>query len=132
MNLPPITIYDRPRPHKISQYTPDMLPAAISIASGNYFSTLNTPSNSPDLLTSDDTNTLHVMKKYVPFLGRFHILYSCRKHYKKRCYKKTKLYCSTCSDKNDKFYCCHGFSRISSETRIFFLEHQHSMSPFFS
>ena len=69
LNPPPITIDDRPRSHKRARYTPDMLPAAISIASENYFSTLTTPSYSPYIITSDDTNTLHVMKKYVPFLG---------------------------------------------------------------
>ena len=35
LNLPPITINDIPRPHKISSYTPDMLPSTISIAFGN-------------------------------------------------------------------------------------------------
>ena len=47
-----------------------MIPAAISIASENDFITLTTPSESPDLLPSDDPNTLHVMKKCVPLLGR--------------------------------------------------------------
>ena len=42
------------------------------------------------------------------------------------------LYCSTCSDKRKKFYYCHGFYRIKSYTRNWFLEHQHSMSQFFS
>ena len=49
----------------------------------------------------------------------------------KRCYKNTRFYCSTCSDKNQKFYHCHGFYRINSETRTCFLEHQHYMSQFF-
>ena len=31
-----------------------------------------------------------------------------------------------------KYLYCHGCSRISSETRTCFLEHQHYMSPFFS
>ena len=35
LNLPPITIDDIPRPHEISYYTPDLLPAAISVASKN-------------------------------------------------------------------------------------------------
>ena len=32
LNLSPITFDDRPRPHKISRYTPDLLPAAMSVA----------------------------------------------------------------------------------------------------
>ena len=132
LHLLPITIDDRPHPHKRAQYTPDLLPAAISAASENYVSTFNTAYDSPDLLPSDDTNTLHVMKKDVHFQGRVHIGYCCRKHGQKSCYKNTRFYCYTCSDKNKKFYYCPGFSGISSETRTYFLEHQHSMSQFFS
>ena len=33
MHLPPITIDDKPRPHKRARYTPYLLPAAIYIAS---------------------------------------------------------------------------------------------------
>ena len=47
--LPPITIYDIPCPHKIAQYNPDLIPAAISVASENSVSTLTTPSNSPNI-----------------------------------------------------------------------------------
>ena len=72
------------------------------------------------------------MKKYVPLQGRFSIGYLCRKHGQKTCYKKTRFYWSTCYDKKKKFYYCHGFYRISSETNNCFLEHQHSMSQFFS
>ena len=111
--------------------TPDLLPDAISVASENSVSTLTTPYNSLDLLTSDDPNTLHVMNKDVPFKGRVNRIYCCRKHSQIICYKKTSFYRSTCSDKKNKFYCCRGFSRISSETRTCFLEHQHSMSQCF-
>ena len=45
LNIPPIAFDDRPRPHKITGYTPDLLPAAISVASENYFSALTTPSD---------------------------------------------------------------------------------------
>ena len=45
LNIPPIAFDDRPCPHKISCYTPDLLPAAISVALENYFSTLTTPSD---------------------------------------------------------------------------------------
>ena len=50
----------------------------------------------------------------------------------KRCYKKTILYSSACSDKNTKFYYYYNFSRIFSETKTRFLEHQCSMSLRFS
>ena len=62
-HLPPITIDYRPPLHKRARYTPDLLPAAISVASENYVSTLTTTSYSPDIFPSDDPNTLHVMKK---------------------------------------------------------------------
>ena len=41
LNLPPITIADRPSPHKISRYNPDLLPDSISFASENYVSTFS-------------------------------------------------------------------------------------------
>ena len=50
LNLPPITIYDRPCPHKRALYTPDLLPAAFYVASENYVSTFTTPYYSPRLL----------------------------------------------------------------------------------
>ena len=75
LHLRPITIDDRPRLHKRSRYTPDLLLATISVASENYVSTLIAPSYSPDILPSDYPNTVHVMKKGVPFQGRVHIGY---------------------------------------------------------
>ena len=128
LHLPPIIIDDRPRPHKRAQYTPDLIPAVISVASENYVINLTTLSDSPGLLTSDDHKTLHVIKKYVPLKGRVDSGYCGRKHGKTICYKNTRFYCSTCSDNNNKFYYCHGFSSINSEKRTFFLENQHSMS----
>ena len=71
LNLPPIIIDDISFPHKISRYTPDLLPAAISVASEKDVSTLTTPSVFSDLIPSYDTNTLHVTKKYFPFQSRF-------------------------------------------------------------
>ena len=50
------------------------------------------------------------------------------KHGRKRFYKKTWFYCSTFSDKDKKFYDCHGFSKTSLGTSTCFLEQQHSMS----
>ena len=92
LNLPPITIDDRPRLHKRSRYTPDLLPDPISVASGNAISTLTTPSDSPYFLPSDDPNTPHVMNLDSPLLVRAHRGYCCRKHDKKRYYKKTRFY----------------------------------------
>ena len=66
LNLPPITFDDRPRLHERALYTPDLIPADISVASENSFSTLTATSDSLDLLTSDDPNTLHVTKMGVP------------------------------------------------------------------
>ena len=73
-------------------YTPDLLPAAISVASENSVSTLTTPSDLPDILPTDYHNTLHVMEKYMPLEGRVHRGYCCRKYGRKRCYKKTRFY----------------------------------------
>ena len=69
LHLPPITIDDRPCPYKRSWYTPDLILYAISVAYGNYVSTLTTPSYSVDILPYDDPYTLHVMKKYVTLKG---------------------------------------------------------------
>ena len=49
-------------------------PYAISVASGEN-STLITPYDSLDLFTTDNLNILHVMKKYVPLLGRVKRVY---------------------------------------------------------
>ena len=111
LNLPPITFDFRPLPHKRAHYTADLPPAAISIASENDFITLTTPSESPDLLPSDDPNTLHVMKNFVPLLGRVKRWYFCRKH-DTDMLQNTRFYCSMCSDKNKNFYYCHGFSGL--------------------
>ena len=45
LNLPPITIDDRPCPHKGACYTPYLIPYSIYVASENYVSTLTTPSD---------------------------------------------------------------------------------------
>ena len=124
LNLPPDNFDDRPRPHKRSRYTTNMLPASISVASENYFSTLTTPYDSPYLLTYDYPNAIYVMNMDVPFLGMLHIGYYCKKNNKK---DSTKLQGSI--DPHDLirtpiFKYCHGFSRIDLYTRTFFLEHQ--------
>ena len=117
--------------HKRSRYTLDLLSDAISVVSGEN-STLTSPYDSLDLLPTDDPNILHVVKKSVPLLGRVKIVYWCRKHDQKRCYKNTNFSCSTYSNKSNKFCYCHRFSSINSETRTCFLGHSYVMSQFFS
>ena len=81
LNIPPITFDDRHPPHKRARYTPDPPPSAISVASENYFSTLTIPYNFPYLINSNDPNTIHVMRKYFPSLGRLKRGYLCRKNW---------------------------------------------------
>ena len=92
LNLPPITIDDRPGIHKRSRYTPDIPPYAIYVASENSFNNLTTPSGSPDLFTYDYPNTFYVMKKFMALKGRVNRVYYCRKRGQIRCYKKTRFY----------------------------------------
>ena len=97
MHIPPITIYDRPPPApKRARYSPNLLPATISVASENSVSTLTTPSYLPDILPTDGQKNVHVLKKGLPVNGRVHRGYYCRKHGQIRCYKKTRFYFSTC------------------------------------
>ena len=75
MHIPPINIDDRPPPPCIED------PNITHICSPlQYISTLNTPYDSQDILPTDDPNTLHIMKKYVPLKGRVNIGYYYRKH----------------------------------------------------
>ena len=71
------------------------------------------------------------MNKGVSFIGRVKRGYCCRKHDKKRSYKKTRFCWSTCSDK-ENFNYCHGFYRIHSETRTCFIDNPHSIEQRFS
>ena len=128
MHLPPITIDDRPPPLKISRYAPNLLPSTISVASENSVSTLTTPSDLTYIFPTDGQKNVHVLKKGLPVNGRVHRGYCCRIHGRSRCYKKTRFYCSTCSDEDKKFYYCQGFSSITVATRTCFLENQHTMS----
>ena len=92
LHPPPITIDDRPCPHKRARNAPNLLPDSISVASENYGSTLTTPYDLPDILPYGDPNTLHVMNKYVSLKCRFNIGYCCKKHGRIICYKNTRLY----------------------------------------
>ena len=80
MHLPPITIDYRRPPHQRAQYAPNLLPATISVASENSVSTLTTPSDLPDILPTDGSKTIHVLKKGLPVKGRVHRGYFCRKY----------------------------------------------------
>ena len=123
MNLPPITIDDIFRQHKRSHYTPDLIQATISVAFENSVSTLNTPSNSTGFLTFNDHNTLHVMKKYEPYLGKVKIGYCYRKHDKKDATKIQGSIASYTLKKTRNFIPIMGFSSNNSETRNLLLEH---------
>ena len=45
LNLPPVPLDESYIPNKRARYTPDQIPAAISVASGKYVGTLTTPSD---------------------------------------------------------------------------------------
>ena len=49
----------------------------------------------------------------------------------KKCTTKKRLYCSTWSNKDKKFYYCHWFSRINSDNINFFVEYQQCMEQRF-
>ena len=68
LNLPPITIDDRPRLHKISRHTLDLLPVDISVASENSLSTFTTLSDSIRLflLPLNYNNPLRAIMKDEP------------------------------------------------------------------
>ena len=67
-NLPLIARHYRPCLDKRYQYTPDMIPASISVTSENSISSLDTPSDYPQVLVldSDDPNPHHSINKYNP------------------------------------------------------------------
>ena len=134
LNLSLITIDYRPSPHKIARDTPDLLPYTISVASENSVSNFTTPYDSPKiiLLPSSDTNYLHAINKYDSNHGRVKIGYCYSKHDEIIFYQKTRFYWFTCSEKDKKFYYCHGFSRINLETSNWFMEHQSCMEQMFS
>ena len=65
LNLPPITIDDRPHLYKITRYTPDLLPAVIYVSFENYVCNFIKHSDSPEVLVinSDGNKPQHSMKK---------------------------------------------------------------------
>ena len=68
LNIPPMPIGDSFRPKQITWYTPDTLPASISVAYGNYVGTLTTPYEPPkvNLLNYDDPDTVHIITRDKP------------------------------------------------------------------
>ena len=90
LNLHPINIDDRTHLHRRPRYTPDLPPVTISASSEKSISTFTSSSYSPTLiiLTYDDPNLHHAMKKYEPYGVRVKIVYCPRKHYEKKCHKK--------------------------------------------
>ena len=91
LNILPNTIDDSPLPDKRSRYTPYLLPAAISVSSEKCVSSFTTPSDSPQviLLTSDNPNPHHAIKKDNPGHVRVKRSYRSRRRHGKRCYKNT-------------------------------------------
>ena len=101
----------------------------------NYFSTLTTPSDSPDLLPSDDPNTLHVMKKDVTFLGRVKRGYFCRKHDKKYSTKRQGSVASHALIRTRNFIIVIGFSWLIQRQGLYswnikIICHNFSVNPF--
>ena len=90
LNIPLITIDEIPQPDKRARFTPDMLSSAVFVASETSVSTFTTPSDSTQVcvITYDDTNPHHVMKKYNLVCGRVKIWYWSKRCDRKRCYKK--------------------------------------------
>ena len=95
LNLPPITIDDRPSPHKWYRCTPDMLPATIYVAPEISVSTFITPSDSAQVvpLISDD-NTYHTTREILG-RGTEKIGYWSR-HHDGKIASKSWFYCSAC------------------------------------
>ena len=75
---------------KQARYIPDLLQSAISVASENSINTFTTPYDSPQLilLTSDDPNHHHAMKKYETYHVSMERGYWSRKCDEIICYKK--------------------------------------------
>ena len=68
LNLSPMPLYDSSRPNKKDHYTPNLLPYAIYVASGNSGSTLTNPSDPPQdsVLTSYAPSTGHTTMRDKP------------------------------------------------------------------
>ena len=114
LNLPPIPMYDITRPPKIAWYTPDMIPSGISVTFRNSDSNFTAPSESPQviLLTSNDTNTWHIITRDNPGHDRGEedtTVGSIMEQYD----TKMRLCCSAWYF-NKKVYYCHGSDRSGS------------------
>ena len=89
LNLPPMPIGDSSIPNKRACYTPDPLPYAIYVTSGNYVITFTTPYESSKVifLNYDTPNNYHTMMKYKPifstdkrgYYSRYHDVIICHK-----------------------------------------------------
>ena len=92
--LLPITIYDSFILNKISQYTPDPIPDAIYVASGNSIITFTTHYESPkvSLVPYYASYTYHIIMRDKPGHATDKIVYYSRQHDVILCYKKSKLY----------------------------------------
>ena len=82
LNINPITIDDITSMNNRYRYTPDLIPAAISVASENFVGTLATPYDSPPplLIPYDDPILPHEMRKDQPYCVRVKIRYCSKKY----------------------------------------------------
>ena len=111
----------------MTRYTPGLPSVDISVLSKNYVSPFNTTYYSAQLflLPCDDSNPYHAIIKDDTYRVRVRRGYCYRGKNETICYKNTRLYCSMCSDKENKFYYCHVFPSINSYTSTCFMKHQH-------
>ena len=111
LNLPPVSIDDSSGLNKISRYTPDLLPASIYVAYGKYVSTLDTPSELPQvvILTYDAPNTDHAIIIDKHDCATEKRGYFSRSHDGKYALKN-RLFCSACYI-HRRVYNCYGSFR---------------------
>ena len=105
-NRPPVPINDSPHRKKRSRCTSDPLPDYISVTSANSVSEFSSPSYSTHLFEPnyDGHYAHHTIMSDNPFHGRIKIGYRSRFHGGKRCYKKLRFYCYTCSINSRAYY----------------------------
>ena len=122
LNLPPMPLDENSRPKKRARYTPDQLPAAISVASGKSVGTLTTPSDRPQdiFLISDAPSTDHTTMRDKPGCAKDKRGCCSRRHEGIRHYRKSRFYCSSYFI-HKRVYYCHGPAVFKSGLRTCFI-----------
>ena len=115
LNIPLMNIDDSFIPNKIYFCTPDLIPADIYVASGNYISTLDTPSDYPQvvLVSSDSNSTYHTIIIYKTSHTTEKMGYWYRWHEGIKCHIKSRYYLSVCFI-HKRVYYCRGTGKIKS------------------